>query len=236
MGKNRYDAEGLILDALPPMHRDLARESRIGVRMMPQDWEWLLASLQRHDEYMLKSGKHALPTDFRQGALPLLRVLLADVAPGQPVALSFQDPDPNYGPKVSVPDVGIRRGTTERFSFDTPIMAEAVLRDGSKLFVRVLRRQRLREWRRTRNGKTKWKSKVKDSFRVEAVLVLPKGIKAVHPSSPPPRGIDTKVKQGTRDRITVRGKLGQQINGNMFFDAMTEAFRWSPRTRMTEAA
>ncbi|GAB3623664.1 hypothetical protein GCM10027418_17480 [Mariniluteicoccus endophyticus] len=222
---------------LPPLHRDLVLEKRLGVMQSHADWQALLGSLATHEQVTERKAKYALPQGFMDVALPLLRVLLADSAPDRPVGLSYMEAVVGWGPDQAVGDVGHRRAVKERFAFDVPLQAEAWLRDGSHLSVRQLRRTRHRSWRqRSRSGKTKFKSKSKSKFRPQVVLRLPKDVAPVRPNPPAPPSVSVDVKPGRRARVLVEFKAEQPASREALFDLMTEAFRWSPRSGMTEAA
>lgn len=227
---------------LPQQHRELVLLKRLGVRQTPEDWDALLDSLRGHDEVTGGRKKYALPARFLEVGLPVLRVLLADTAPGRPVGFAFQEIKPTLGEHVAIPDPPrsvpyVRRsGFKEAFAFDMGFQGEALLRDGSRVYLHELRRTRSRKWRQTRGGKTKFKSKQKMVYRYQVMLSLPRGVQAVRPSAPPPGGMQVSIKEGERARIKVEVKSSAQLGMEAILDLMTEAFRWSPRSGMTEAA
>lgn len=224
------------VEQLPPQHRDLTLQRRLGVLQSADDWERLLASVARHDEVTGGRAKYALPDDFTQRGLPVLRVLLADVAPGWPVGLSVLEARPQFGPDQPLPDQGHRRGVKEAYGSLVTLMAEAPLRDGSHVRLTQVTVSRRRKWRQSRGGKTKFKNKTKRTYRLEVMLMLPKGVEARQPAVAPPAAIQVRVFPGKRARVRVRAKAAQAPTADQILDLMTEAFRWAPASRLQEAS
>lgn len=224
------------VEQLPPQHRDLTLQRRLGVLQSADDWERLLASVARHDEVTGGRAKYALPTEFYERGLPVLRVLLADAAPGAPVGLSVLEANPQFGPDQPVPDRGRRRGTKEAYATLVTLMAEAPLRDGSHVRLTQVTVSRRRKWRQSNGRKTKFKNKTKHTYRLEALLTLPKGVEPRQPAVAPPADLQVRVFPGKRARVRVRAKATEAPAGDQILDLMTEAFRWAPSSRLQEAS
>lgn len=227
------------VEQLPALHRDLVLSKRIGVMQDRRGWLDFLTSLSHHDEVTGGRRKYAISARFLDVALPLLHVLMADAAPDARIGLAFVEQDVPLGPATKLGTVVVngrqRRGMTEKWGSDTPLQAETMLRDGSRLLMREDRRRRHREWRQTSSsGKTKWKSRDKDIYRYSVTLDLPKGVTPVNPGvrGSWPCEIEDR---GSRFRVRVRASTPTRQDLTVVLDLITEALRHSPSTHMSEA-
>ncbi|WP_026927650.1 hypothetical protein [Granulicoccus phenolivorans] len=226
------------VQALPPLHRDLVLERTLGYAQLPHDWEYLLASIAQHQAVTGGKRKYALPGPFLAVALPLLRVILADARPEAPVALLVDDRlDLVFGPGMPLPDHHHRRGIKIAWMVQIPIQAEARLRDGSRLRIRIVRRTRRLTWRQrgSVSHKTKFKSKDKAYHLLQVALRLPRGVEPVRPPTPSPNWLSVAVNPGDRYEIRADTKTtGDEMPSvNLILHVLTEAFRWSPTARAT---
>lgn len=226
------------VEQLPPLHRHLALERNLGYAQPPEAWEALLASIAGHDQVTGGSRKYALPGPFLTAGVPLLRVILADARANEPVALLVDDRlDMFYGPSMPLPDQGHRFGRAVSWAVQVPIQAEARLRDGSRLRVRIVRRTRRVAWRQrgSYSRKVKFKSRRKEFFVYQVRLRLPRGVAPVPPAHPAPGWLRAQVIPGERSQIKADIRTaGHPMDVTTLLHAMTEAFRWSPKARASE--
>lgn len=219
-----------------PLHQTLISHHTINVALDTAGWAALIASLAQHNA-LVKRRKWALPPRTLDVLVPLVQIISEDMAPGTPLAVAA-DLRGGKVPEKAGPHrrLAVRppvRAATEWFVTDPWLWAQAPLRDGSVLGLRVVDRIRYRQVnKRSRSGKYKTKRKAKEKQLIRVTRTLPRGTAGSRPGTPPPKWIQVRVRDGKRRSVTATAKLpmvpwaSEQVQH--ILTVTTELFRWTP--------
>jgi hypothetical protein len=242
--------------SLPPLHQQLVNEQQLVATQAPAEWLALLQSWRHHDELV---KKHHLPPRTLDFVLPLLRVLLEDIARDGYLGLRLDLRGPEAAGKATPPQQlqGLPPGVKsieQHYEYDPWLALEAKLTNKAKLDVWVADVGRVREiHKRSSSGTWKIKTKRKTTQRVRVRLSLP----ASRPVAAPATGVPnwcriTLEREGDHTVLDGRSKYPIVIPApHKFFNVVTpqapgaptaaqlnnvllllgEVFRWAPPAR-----
>ena len=222
--------------ALPAQHRALAVEQVLSVAQTPAQWDELFASLTQHEQLV---RKHPLPPRVRDVVVPLVRALSEDVEPdgiiGATIDLRGPEARGKLHPGRQLPAIAPVTRIEEQIAWDPWLVLRVGLRHGAQLDLNVTDTVRIQELRkRSRSGKTKFKTKRKANQRIAVTLKTAKGAVVTPPPPSPATGWlrMSSTAKDTRHVVGAKGKYplpdpvapGWQLKTVML--AIAETFRW----------
>lgn len=221
---------------LHPMHQMVIWQRVLYTAQDRDGWISLARSLASHDT-VVKRAKWALPPRTIDVVVPLIGVLCEDLAPGKTLGVTadlrgYRLPE-KTGPSRELPVRPPVRSATEWLCVDPWLRLRASLRDGSVLEISVTDRIRHRRvTKRSRSGKLKTKTKLKEVQLIRVSRTLPRGVTGRRPAHPPPRWIGVKVRTGHKQALVAIGRLngvphaGEQVL--RILTVVAEPIRWTP--------
>jgi hypothetical protein len=222
-----------------PLHRAVIDQGGFRAALGAEDVAALLASFAAHDE----TQRRPLPQPLVDVAVPVVRVLAVDLAPGAAIDLALdvrgatikEKTTPRFDVPLTFEQQHRRvRKVSRKISTDTWLWAHARLRDKTTLELTISDTVRDDKITKTgASGKTKLKRKYRRTRRITSKLALPTARQIIDPGQASPLTSVT-WKLGER-HPTVTAKTQVDLDSpppvpelQLVLLAMGEPFRWAP--------